>query len=52
MEDEQIVKLYWYCESVQSLVKDCSTTPNKLAGRIIYLREKLKQTLEREGICL
>lgn len=46
------VRRYWYCESVQSLAKECFTTPNKLAGRFFRLRSKLKQTLEGEGICI
>lgn len=46
------IKRYWYCISVNELAKEAGTTANKLASRLYRLREKLKKTLEKEGISL
>ena len=44
------VRRYWYGDSVKVIAKDISTTPNKLAGRIYRLRQKLRAELERNDI--
>jgi RNA polymerase sigma-70 factor (ECF subfamily) len=50
-EDRLIfMRRYWFAESLESLASELLTTPNKLAGRIYRLRQKLKSTLERQGI--
>ena len=53
-KDDRVLFLrrYWFGESLKSLAKECATTPNKLAGRMYRLREKLKLALEKEGIYL
>ena len=52
--DERVLFLrrYWFGESLNTLADECLTTPNKLAGRMYRLRERLKLALEREGISL
>lgn len=42
------VRRYWYGDSLEVLAG--KTTPNKLAGKLFRLRQKLKMELEREGI--
>lgn len=53
-QDERVlfIRRYWFSESLGSLAEECLTTPNKLAGRMYRLREKLKSTLEKEGVSL
>lgn len=53
-KDDRVLFLrrYWFGESLKSLAKECATTPNRLAGRMYRLREKLKLALEKEGIYL
>ena len=53
-QDDRVLfmRRYWYCDSVNDLAVECGTSPNKLAGRIFRLRQKLKKVLEREGIFL
>ncbi len=53
-QDDRVLFLrrYWFGQSLKSLAKECGTTPNKLAGRMHRLREKLKLALEKEGISL
>lgn len=42
------LRRYWFCDSLEVLADECGTTPNKLAGRLFRLRQKLKTTLEKE----
>lgn len=53
-KDDRVLFLrrYWFCDDLKSLASECDTTPNKLAGRIYRLRQKLKQVLEKEEIFL
>lgn len=53
-QDDRVLFLrrYWFGESLKSLAEECATTPNRLAGRMYRLREKLKLTLDKEGIYL
>ena len=53
-QDDRVLFLrrYWFSESLGSLAEECLTTPNKMAGRMYRLREKLKSALEKEGISL
>lgn len=50
--DERVIfmRRYWFGDSLKSLAEKCSTTPDKLAGRIYRLRRKLKSALEKEGV--
>ena len=52
--EERILFLrrYWFGISLNDLAVECSTTPNKLAGRMFRLRESLKTALEKEGVSL
>lgn len=49
-QEERVLFLrrYWFCETLEVLAAACETTPNKLAGRLYRLRQKLKTTLEQE----
>lgn len=49
-QDDRVLFLqrYWYCVPVEKLATDRGLTPNKLAGRMFRLRQKLKGTLEQE----
>lgn len=46
------LRRYWFCDPVNQLAEAAGTTPNKLAGRLYRLRQKLRVTLEQEGISL
>ena len=46
------LRRYWYCDAVNTLAKECGTSPNKLAGKLYRLRQDLKKVLESEGITL
>lgn len=46
------LRRYWFSEELNSLAEECGSSPNKLAGRLFRLRQKLKSTLEEEGITL
>ena len=50
-QDDRVLFLrrYWFGESIGNLAGENLTTPNKLAGRMYRLREKLRATLEKEG---
>jgi RNA polymerase sigma-70 factor (ECF subfamily) len=41
---------YWFGEPLESLAQENHTSANKLAGRMFRLRQKLRETLEKEGI--
>lgn len=45
------LRRYWFCETLDALAAEGGTTPNKLAGRLFRLRQKLKTALEQED-CL
>ncbi len=45
------VRRYWFGESLDTLANDRATTPNKLAGKLFRLRQKLRTALEKED-CL
>ncbi len=53
-QDDRVLfmRRYWYGDAVNDLAVECGITPNKLAGRIYRLRQKLRNVLEREGIFL
>ena len=46
------LRRYWFCDPVNRLAEEWGTQPNKLAGRLYRLRQKLKKALEQEGILL
>lgn len=50
--DDRVLFLrrYWYGDSLDALAFKCSVSPNKMAGRIYRLRQKLKAVLEKEGV--
>lgn len=54
VQDDRVLFLrrYWFGQSLKSLAEECATTPNKLAGRMYRLREKLRSALEKEGVSL
>lgn len=53
-QDDRVLfmRRYWFGDSLSSLAAECSTTPNKLAGRIYRLRKKLRSAFEKEEISL
>jgi RNA polymerase sigma-70 factor (ECF subfamily) len=53
-QDDRVLFLrrYWFGDGLKELAEECASTPNKLAGRMYRLREKLKLTLEKEGVYL
>ncbi len=53
-QDDRVLFLrrYWFGDSIGRLAAESLTTPNKLAGRMYRLREKLKSELEKEDITL
>ena len=46
------VKRYWFAEPVEMIAKELSMRENSVAVRLLRLREKLKKSLEKEGIQL
>ena len=46
------MRRYWYGDSIKRLAAAYSSSPNKTAGRLYRLREKLKSVLEKEGVFL
>ncbi len=46
------VRRYWFGDDLKTLAAHGRTTPNRLAGRLFRLRQKLKECLEQEGIPL
>lgn len=46
------VKRYWFAEPVEAIAKELSMRENSVAVRLLRLREKLKEYLEKEGIQL
>lgn len=42
------LRRYWFGEPLDTLAAEIATTPNKLAGLLFRLRQKLKTTLEQE----
>ena len=46
------VRRYWNGEALQKLATSCSTSPNKLAGRMYRLRENLRTYLTEKGVAL
>jgi RNA polymerase sigma-70 factor (ECF subfamily) len=44
------IRRYWFGDTLNILAAECGTTPNKLAGRIYRLRNRLRKFLEGEGI--
>lgn len=52
--DDRVLFLrrYWFGEAVNKLAEECATSPNKLAGRLYRLRQRLKKALEEEDISL
>ena len=46
------VKRYWFVESVETIAKELSMRENSVAVRLLRLREKLRNYLEKEGIQL
>ena len=53
-QDDRVLFLrrYWFGETLDSLAAECSAAQNKLAGRMFRLRQKLKSTLEEEGVSI
>lgn len=46
------LRRYWFNDSLDKIAEELGTSPNKLAGRLFRLRQKLKSALETEGINL
>ena len=46
------IRRYWNGDSVKSLAGEMGLRPNALTKRLLRLRENLRRTLEREGICV
>lgn len=46
------LRRYWYGDAVQALAKKCGQSPNWVAQRLRRLRQKLRFTLEAEGVAL
>ena len=44
------LRRYWFCAPVKELARETGTSPNKLAGRLYRLRQKLRAALEQEEI--
>ena len=44
------VRRYWYADSVRELANMTSGSPNRISVRLFRLREKLRNTLTKEGL--
>ncbi len=44
------VRRYWYADSVENLAAMTKGTPNRTSVRLFRIREKLKNTLKKEGL--
>lgn len=51
-KEERILfmRRYWYGDSIKELAAALKTAPNKLAGKMFRLRERLRKDMEKEGI--
>ena len=43
------VRRYWYADSVADLAAATKSSANRISVRLFRLREKLRNTLEKEG---
>ena len=50
-EDDRVlfVRRYWFGDAVNTLAKECGSTQNQMAQRMLRLRKSLKSALEQEG---
>ena len=46
------LRRYWYMSSIQEIAKDYEISEGKVKMSLLRIRNKLKQTLEKEGIVL
>jgi RNA polymerase sigma-70 factor (ECF subfamily) len=46
------MRRYWFGEPLDIIARDNNTSPNKMAGQMYRLRQKLKQSLEKEGVSI
>lgn len=46
------LRRYWFGDSLQTLAAERSTSPNRIAGQLYRLRQKLKSALEKDGVIL
>ncbi len=44
------VRRYWYADSVRELAAETGSSPNRISVRLFRLREKLRNTLKKEGL--
>ena len=44
------MRQYWNGDDVKTLAGELGVRPNALTKRLLRLRERLRQTLEKEGI--
>ena len=44
------VRRYWYADSVRELAAMTNSSPNQISVRLFRLREKLRNTLTKEGL--
>ena len=46
------LRRYWYMSSIQEIAEDYEISEGKVKMSLLRIRNKLKQTLEKEGIVL
>ena len=46
------IRRYWYGDRVEELARRSGYTPQQLTGRLYRLRQRLRRTLEQEGVIL
>ncbi len=46
------LRRYWYMSSIQEIAEDYEISEGKVKMTLLRIRNKLKQTLEKEGIVL
>lgn len=46
------LRRYWFGDDLKTLAAEHAASPNKIAGRLYRLRQKLKSALEKDGVVL
>ncbi len=46
------VRRYWYSDSIEDIASDLQMSKNTISNRLLRLRERLKDVLEKEGVAV
>ena len=46
------VRRYWYADSIEEIANNLNMSKNTVSNRLLRLRERLRESLEKEGIAV